>query len=137
MTYCRNSRGFPFASFFNHFLIITCTKSWMEHSACLCLCYHSQTNTISLFLKKKNLQGFNYSQAGREPSWEAAPLPSTASARPVPAKPVVPPGRTAEAPGLRRAPRTPGERVLTGQGDDAAEVLVAAHTTSSSWGQRK
>ena len=135
-------RGVSLPSFSNNFLIITCTKSWMEHSFSLTL-FLPQTNTISLFLKKeKNSQCFNYSQEAERGDClgEAAP-PAEHGCLLQPGSllsPRSPPGGAAET---RRAavgpPRTPGERVLTGQGDDAAEVLVTAHTASSLWGQKR
>ena len=102
----------------------------------------SDKYNFSFFLKRKNLQGFNYSQeAERGDSLGEAAPPAEHGCLLQPGSllsPRSPPGRAAET---RRAaagpPRTPGERVLTGQGDDAAEVLVAAHTTSSSWGQKR
>ena len=102
----------------------------------------SDKYNFSFFLKRKNLQGFNYSQeAERGDSLGEAAPPAEHGCLLQPGSllsPRSPPGGAAET---RRAaagpPRTPGKRVLTGQGDDAAEVLVAAHTTSSSWGQKR
>lgn len=134
MTGITETVSFPF--FLNHFLIMTCTKIWLETSFSLLLSFLDKYNFSK---KKKYLPGFYHSQEAKQGDhiWEAAPpaecgclLPRGSLTSPRP-----PPGGAAETRGVTASRPSPRECVLTGQGDDRAEILIAANAVL--WKQNK